>query len=225
MWHPSEGTESIQLGPTFIDYESIWCDYGTLTPFALSYLQFLFIQPLLNGVPLCGWYITMNCKNGLTDTKVPLGTDSLSVGTGPRRMLSFISKERHVALPRIRNRVNFTYQRSKAPNNAIDFSIKLSRYLMHDFNMKHHQKDAIMQCSFITYLGMKSWDSHVCDRASTIKNVDRVKKSNPWYNKIWLCLNVTIWSSQICFSVIFIHIVIILKKYLGKNCTYSHFSH
>ena len=71
----------------------------------------------------------------------------------------------------------------------------------------------------ISCLGMKSWDLHVCDRASTITHVDRVKKSNPWYNKIWLCLNVTIWSSQICFSVIFIHIVIIS----GKNCTYSHF--
>ena len=69
---------------------------------------------------------------------------------------------------------------------------------------------------------MKSWDLHVCDRASTITHVDRVKKSNPWYNKIWLCLNVTIWSSQICLSVIFIHFVII-SKYLGKNCTYSHF--
>ena len=69
---------------------------------------------------------------------------------------------------------------------------------------------------------MKSWDLHVCDRASTITHVDRVKKSNPWYNKIWLCLNVTIWSSQICLSVIFIHFVII-SKYLGKKCTYSHF--
>ena len=69
---------------------------------------------------------------------------------------------------------------------------------------------------------MKSWDLHVCDRASTITHVDRVKESNPWYNKIWLCLNVSIWSSQICFSVIFIHNVII-SKYLGKNCTYSHF--
>ena len=41
------------------------------------------------------------------------------------------------------------------------------------------------------------------------------QKSNPWYNKIWYCLNVTIWSSQICLSVIFIHFVII-SKYLGK---------
>ena len=116
---------------------------------------------------------------------------------------------------------------------------------------------------------MKSWDLQVCDRASTITHVDRVKKSNsrsrrdvmrlsnkrspylfgvatanrtkvttpnkygaeiiarmsdwenPWYNKIWLCLNVTIWSSQICFSVIFIHFVMI--KTSEKNCTYSHF--
>ena len=76
--------------------------------------------------------------------------------------------------------------------------------------------------SFISYLGMKSWDLHVCDRASTITHVDRVKKSNPWYNKIWLCLNVTIWSSQICFSVIFIHFVMI-QNIWEKNCTYSHF--
>ena len=74
----------------------------------------------------------------------------------------------------------------------------------------------------ISYLGMKSWDLHVCDRASTITHVDRVKKSNPWYNKIWLCLNVTIWSSQICFSVIFIHLVMI-QNIWEKNCTYSHF--
>ena len=69
---------------------------------------------------------------------------------------------------------------------------------------------------------MKSWDLHVCDRASTITHVDRVKKSNPWYNKIWLCLNVIIWSSQICFSVIFIHFVMI-QNIWEKNCTYSHF--
>ena len=42
-----------------------------------------------------------------------------------------------------------------------------------------------------------------------------LKKSNPCYNKIWLCWNVIIWYSQICFSVIFIHIVII-SKYLEK---------
>ena len=46
----------------------------------------------------------------------------------------------------------------------------------------------------ISYLGMKSLDLLVCDRASTITHVDRVKKSNPWYNKIWLRWNVTIWS-------------------------------
>ena len=74
----------------------------------------------------------------------------------------------------------------------------------------------------ISYLGMKSWDLHVCDRASTITHVDRAKKSNPWYNTIWLCLNVTIWSSQICFSVIFIHFDMI-QNIWEKNCTYSHF--
>ena len=71
--------------------------------------------------------------------------------------------------------------------------------------------------TFISYLGMKSWDLHVCDRASTIKHVDRVKKSNPLYNKIWLCFNVTIWSSQICLFVnIFIHFVKI-SKISGKK--------
>ena len=74
----------------------------------------------------------------------------------------------------------------------------------------------------ISYLGMKSWDLHVCDCASTTTHVDRVKKSNPWYNKIWLCFNVTIWSSQISFSVIFIHFVMI-QNIWEKNCTYSHF--
>ena len=43
---------------------------------------------------------------------------------------------------------------------------------------------------FISYLGMKSWDLLVCERASTTTHLDRVKKSNPWY-KIWLWLNVT----------------------------------
>ena len=81
---------------------------------------------------------------------------------------------------------------------------------------------------FISYLGMKSWDLHVCDRASTITHVDRVKKSNPWYNKIWLCLNVTIWSSQICFSVIFIHFVMIQniwEKKLHLLIIHTFFNH
>ena len=71
---------------------------------------------------------------------------------------------------------------------------------------------------------MKSWDLHVCDRASTITHVDRVKKSNPWYNKIWLCLNVTIWSSQICFSVIFIHFVMIQNIWEKKLHLFTLFS-
>ena len=78
--------------------------------------------------------------------------------------------------------------------------------------------------SIISYLGMKSWDLHVCDRASTITHVDRVKKSNPWYNKIWLCLNVTIWSSQICFSVIFIHFVMIQNIWEKKLHLFTLFS-
>ena len=81
---------------------------------------------------------------------------------------------------------------------------------------------------FISYLGMKSWDLHVCDRASTITHVDRVKKSNPWYNKIWLCLNVTIWSSQNCFSVIFIHFVMIQniwEKKLHLLIIHTFFNH
>ena len=71
---------------------------------------------------------------------------------------------------------------------------------------------------------MKSWDLHVCDHASTITHVDRVKKSNPWYNKIWLCLNVTIWPSQICFSVIFIHFVRIQNIWEKKLHLFKLFS-
>ena len=71
------------------------------------------------------------------------------------------------------------------------------------FDGHHCDFEQRMPC-FISYLGMKSWDLYVCDRASTITHVDRVKKSNPWYNKIWLCLNVTIWSSQICLLFSFI---------------------
>ena len=64
---------------------------------------------------------------------------------------------------------------------------------------------------------MKSWDLHVCDRASTITHVDRVKKSNPWYNKIWLCLNVTIWSSPICLC--YFHSFCYSFKISGKKIT------
>ena len=64
---------------------------------------------------------------------------------------------------------------------------------------------------------MKSWDLHVCDRASTITHVDRVKKSNPWYNKIWLCLNVTIWSSPICLC--YFHSFCYNFKISGKKFT------
>ena len=78
--------------------------------------------------------------------------------------------------------------------------------------------------TIISYLGMKSWDLHVCDRASTITHVDRVKKSNPWYNKIWLCLDVTIWSSQICLSVIFIHFVMIQNIWEKKLHLFTLFS-
>ena len=34
----------------------------------------------------------------------------------------------------------------------------------------------------ISYLGMKSWDLQVCDRASTITHVDREKKNSAYYN-------------------------------------------
>ena len=98
-----------------------------------------------------------------------------------------------------------------------------------NINPKYHYKEACQiwqgYCVWyiISYLGMKSWDLHVWDRASTITHVDRVEKSNPWYNKIWFCLNVTNWSSQICFSVIFIHFVMIQNIWEEKKCTYSHF--
>ena len=74
-------------------------------------------------------------------------------------------------------------------------------------------------------MGMKSWDLHVCDRASTITHVDRVKKSDPWYNKKWLCLNVTIWSSQICFSVIFINFVMIQNIWEKNALIHTFFNH
>ena len=35
---------------------------------------------------------------------------------------------------------------------------------------------------FISYLGVKSWDLQVCDRASTITHVDREKKNSAYYN-------------------------------------------
>ena len=36
--------------------------------------------------------------------------------------------------------------------------------------------------NFISYLGVKSWDLQVCDRASTITHVDREKKNSAYYN-------------------------------------------
>ena len=36
--------------------------------------------------------------------------------------------------------------------------------------------------SVISYLGVKSWDLQVCDRASTITHVDREKKNSGYYN-------------------------------------------
>ena len=36
--------------------------------------------------------------------------------------------------------------------------------------------------NFISYLGMKSWDLQVCDRASTITHVDREKKNSAYQN-------------------------------------------
>ena len=39
---------------------------------------------------------------------------------------------------------------------------------------------------FISYLGMKSWDLHVCDRVSTITRIDCEKKNSAYYiNKIF----------------------------------------
>ena len=36
--------------------------------------------------------------------------------------------------------------------------------------------------TIISYLGVKSWDLQVCDRASTITHVDREKKNSAYYN-------------------------------------------
>ena len=72
----------------------------------------------------------------------------------------------------------------------------------------------------ISYLGMKSWDLHVWDRASTITHVDRVKKSNPWYDFAWMQLfDLHKFVCLLTFSFILLK----FQKYLGKNCTYSHF--
>ena len=35
---------------------------------------------------------------------------------------------------------------------------------------------------FISYLGVKSWNLQVCDRASTITHVDHEKKNSAYYN-------------------------------------------
>ena len=40
-----------------------------------------------------------------------------------------------------------------------------------------HVFDFVKFCASISYLGMKSWDLQVCDRASTITHVDREKKN------------------------------------------------
>ena len=102
--------------------------------------------------------------------------------------------------------------------NPLDLFITLSYPSHHHIPPTHRDNGYVAQLimKIISYLGMKSWDLHVCDRASTITHVDRVKKSNPWYNKVWLYLNVTIWSSQICLSVIFIYFVK-LSKISGKK--------
>ena len=36
------------------------------------------------------------------------------------------------------------------------------------------------ETEIISYLGMKSWDLQVCDRASTITHVDREKKNSAY---------------------------------------------
>ena len=65
------------------------------------------------------------------------------------------------------------------------------------------------------------WNRGICICVIVRPHVDRVKKSNPWYNKIWLCLNITIWSSQICLSVTFIRFVIISKWHMIWYTTFE----
>ena len=45
----------------------------------------------------------------------------------------------------------------------------------------HTMDNSVIQC-IISYLGMQSWDLLVCDRASTIKRVDREKKNSANYS-------------------------------------------
>ena len=121
---------------------------------------------------------------------------------------------------RLRNGVHFVP--ASMSSYLHDDVIKWKHFLPYWPFVRRIHRFPVNSPHIIPYLGMKSWDLHVCDRASTITHVDRVKKSNPWYNKISLCLNVTIWSSQICLSVIFIYFVK-FQNIWEKNCTYSHF--
>ena len=59
--------------------------------------------------------------------------------------------------------------------------LQLVPYVIADFANGVVEKESAILC-IISYLGVKSWDLQVCDRASTITHVDREKKNSANYN-------------------------------------------
>ena len=49
-------------------------------------------------------------------------------------------------------------------------------------NLRSSENSQKLIICIISYLGVKSWDLQVCDRASTITHVDREKKNSAYYN-------------------------------------------
>ena len=74
----------------------------------------------------------------------------------------------------------FSFHTSKTVSQADVFNNFFKFY--HFFFIRYHSFCTSCKSTIIfviSYLGMKSWDLHVCDRASTITYVDRVKKVIP----------------------------------------------
>ena len=62
----------------------------------------------------------------------------------------------------------------------VSFSLKC--HMQFEFHCNYSYFDPNNKKKFISYLGVKSWDLQVCDRASTITHVDREKKNSAYYN-------------------------------------------
>ena len=74
---------------------------------------------------------------------------------------------------------------------------------------------------FISYLGMKSWDLHVCDRASMITHVDCIKKSNPMLQQDMTLLkyNYLIFTNFVCYFHSFtLTIYVLLECAVLQEC-------